>query len=124
MNIVNRLRLSTLAMAITLLLLSIQQNYAGPLAQMRAFRLGQSLTRQPTTVWLRVFYPFPIDVVEKKYVPVKIPIPVYVNGKPPNTMYPNYHLNNFSSNQYQYQSTNLSPKYLLPPTASTEYQSY
>ncbi|XP_046909853.2 uncharacterized protein LOC124491259 [Dermatophagoides farinae] len=80
--------LSTLAMIIiTILFLmnEIQQNQAGPMAQMRAFRLGQSLTRPPMTVWLRVFYPFPIDVVEKKYVPVKIPTPVYVNGMPPSS---------------------------------------
>ena len=40
-----------------LIMNQIQPNYAGPLAEMQAFRLGQSLTRQPITIWRRVFYP-------------------------------------------------------------------
>nr|XP_027195960.1 uncharacterized protein LOC113790484 [Dermatophagoides pteronyssinus] len=152
----NRLRLTTkqlssstttitLAMIMLILIMNqIQPNYAGPLAEMQAFRLGQSLTRQPITIWRRVFYPFPVNVVEKKYVPVKIPIPVYV--KPPPTpsyqpsssylsyaTYPYYNSKTYSSQlnqQYQdqqYQSSNQSPRYYYQTpilTATNNYQSY
>ncbi|KAH9423756.1 hypothetical protein DERP_005337 [Dermatophagoides pteronyssinus] len=134
----NRLRLTTkqlssstttITLAMTMLILSIlimnqiQPNYAGPLAEMQAFRLGQSLTRQPITIWRRVFYPFPVNVVEKKYVPVKIPIPVYVKPPPPSppSYQPSHH------HHQQYQSSNQSPRYYYQTpilTATNNYQSY